>query len=337
MTPSQEHHLGPHDAVRVWDVQMPPIKADMVSGALVPTVGRVLVPALRQKTSRVTIEIHTDTGGGGGEKGGDDTEVVMEGLLRGKSMRHAKNEVLHDGEFAIMRIFRRKKKGGGLFGVFGGKEDEEGDEGTRICRMSILCCRSSREPSTHVHLAKLLYFSDVDDERSVSSFSLSGVDKEFADGMWTEDYFYSSDDVELLKHHRRTVGLKLGRGNDTKVRDLNFANEHEGMFSESAGASLRDRVANVALSLCYRPATTFCSILESLGKLEEGRGQRRVEAFKAGPHGDKIKDIGSKIQILVEIVSAVRLPVADLKSTDAYVTVHLGNRQLHKTDYLSNT
>jgi len=75
-----------------------------------------------------------------------------------------------------------------------------------------------------------LLLSDVDDEQSISSFSLSGVDKEFADGMWTEAYLYSADDIQLLGHHRRTVELKLGRGNDTKVRDLNFANEHEGTF-----------------------------------------------------------------------------------------------------------
>jgi hypothetical protein len=81
----------------------------------------------------------------------------------------------------------------------------------------------------------------------------------FADGMWTEAYFYSADDVELLKQHRRSVELKLGRGNDTKVRDLNFANKHEGM------SSFQDHVANVALSLCYHPAMKFCSILESLG------------------------------------------------------------------------
>jgi hypothetical protein len=127
MTPSQEHHLTPHDAVRDSDVKMPPIKADMVNGTLIPTVGHVLVPALRQKTSRVTIEIHTDTGGGdGGEKGGNDMEAVMGGLLRGNSMKHGENEVLHDKEFAVLRIFRRKKKSGGRFG---GKEDE----GNRIC------------------------------------------------------------------------------------------------------------------------------------------------------------------------------------------------------------
>jgi len=136
---SPEHRLTSHDVVRVWDVKMPPVKADMVNGTLLPTVGRVLVPALRQQKSRVTIEIHTDTGGEEKGRGDDSKAVVMEGLLRGKSLAvHEKNQVLHDEEFVIMRIFRRKKKGGGLlFGVFGGKEEEEDEEegtvATRIC------------------------------------------------------------------------------------------------------------------------------------------------------------------------------------------------------------
>jgi hypothetical protein len=36
------------------------------------------------------------------------------------------------------------------------------------------------------------------------------------------------DDIEVLKRHRHTVELKLGRGTHTKVRDLNFPNDHEG-------------------------------------------------------------------------------------------------------------
>ena len=124
--------------------------------------------------------------------------------------------------------------------------------------------------------------------------------------MWTEVYIYNLDGIEVLKSHRHTVELKVGQGKDTKVRDLVFANEHE--------------------------ATTFCDVLESLGKLQAGRAQRRLAKYMADPK-HKVRDISSNVQLLVEIVSAVRLPVADIVSTDAYVTVHLGKHKVHSTAY----
>lgn len=155
VTPSAETLLSPHDSVRVFDVKMPPITSDMVGGKLIPRVGHFLGPQLRQKRSRVSIEIHSDapqkqevndavTGVVEGLLRGDDAGTgVMEGLLRGQSVIHAKTEMLHDDEYFLMRIFRRaSKKGGGLFG--GHKEDDDKED---------------------------------DEERSVSSISLSGVDQ----------------------------------------------------------------------------------------------------------------------------------------------------------------
>lgn len=74
-----------------------------------------------------------------------------------------------------------------------------------------------------------------------------------------------------------------------------------------------------------------------MGKLEAGRAQRRLEAFQAGLQKNVIRNLGAKVELLVEIVSAVRLPVADLNSTDAYVSVYLGKDELHRTDQIPNT
>ena len=43
-----------------------------------------------------------------------------------------------------------------------------------------------------------------------------------------------------------------------------------------------------------------------------------------------------KIQLLVEIVSMTNLPVTDLLSTDAYVVVRLGAQEIHRTSVISN-
>lgn len=115
------------------------------------------------------------------------------------------------------------------------------------------------------------------------------------------------EDIEVLNHHHHTVELKLGRGNGTKVRDIIFANDDEAM--------------------------TFCDMHSPVS------GQARSRASPTQTRGllSKGKDLGSKVQLLVEVASAVRLPVADIASTDAYVTVHLGKNQVHKTDFWPNT
>jgi hypothetical protein len=44
----------------------------------------------------------------------------------------------------------------------------------------------------------------------------------------------------------------------------------------------------------------------------------------------------SEINLLIEIVSATDLPIADLKSTDPYVVVYLGRQRIHKTQHISS-
>jgi Ca2+-dependent lipid-binding protein len=43
------------------------------------------------------------------------------------------------------------------------------------------------------------------------------------------------------------------------------------------------------------------------------------------------------VNILVEIVSATDLPIADMKSTDPYIVVYLGKQEVHRTKPISNT
>ncbi len=78
----------------------------------------------------------------------------------------------------------------------------------------------------------------------------------------------------VLNHHHHTVELKLGRGNGTKVRDIIFANDDDAM-------------------------TSAIFSRQSLGKLEAGQAQRRLDDYLS-----KGKDLGSKVLLLVEVVSA---------------------------------
>jgi hypothetical protein len=96
-------------------------------------------------------------------------------------------------------------------------------------------------------------------------------------------------------------------------------------------------------------AQEFQEELNKLGALIKERAQARLEAFKRNqasttksikrmsrslsvdlsPNGD--------INLLVEIVSATDLPIADRNSTDPYVIVFMGKQEIHRTPYLTKT
>ena len=43
------------------------------------------------------------------------------------------------------------------------------------------------------------------------------------------------------------------------------------------------------------------------------------------------------IRLLIDICSAIELPVTDLLSTDAYVIVRLGSKEVHRTKVIPNS
>ncbi len=49
------------------------------------------------------------------------------------------------------------------------------------------------------------------------------------------------------------------------------------------------------------------------------------------------KSASGKIQLLIEIVSALNVPVGDLFSSDPYVIVRMGDKEVHRTDYIPRT
>lgn len=92
-------------ATRVWDVKMPPAKKTMVGGRLVPTMGGTVGSMLLQKKRRISVEIHVKDG-----EANQDPSInpqVMEGLLRGESMREMSDNVeLREGESVIVRLLK---------------------------------------------------------------------------------------------------------------------------------------------------------------------------------------------------------------------------------------
>lgn len=165
------------------------------------------------------------------------------------------------------------------------------------------------------------------------SVSTIGEDDSDDNKEWRLHSHFRSDDLEILKVHGRTVEIKLGSGHETIIRDLKFDNEDH--------------------------ATKFRDIITKTKNLERERTQRQVAKYRAANvkkspqagEGDETmqqspRDIsetvmeegdGAHIKILVEIVSATDLPIADITSTDAYIIVRFKGKEIHRTRVISKT
>jgi C2 domain len=69
--------------------------------------------------------------------------------------------------------------------------------------------------------------------------------------------------------------------------------------------------------------------------LQSKRTAQRVLDFHALTPDSK--EDTSRIQLLVEIVSGIRLPIADGSASDPYVIVRMGAEEVHRTKPIHNT
>lgn len=167
---------------------------------------------------------------------------------------------------------------------------------------------------------------EISDDVSVDESVTSDADV-FSDDVaadWREHRSYKLEDVSILKSNGKVIEHKTGKGNDTIVRDLKF-----------------ERLEDAA---------NFIKIYNQMVALEQQRTKRHIARYKDLKHqtATSAKELDTrgtvegmqsddKINILVEIVSASDLLAADMVSSDPYVKVLLGGKQVHKTDYISNT
>jgi hypothetical protein len=162
--------------------------------------------------------------------------------------------------------------------------------------------------------------SEGDDHSLAETLPAFGVEQ--GDPNMKEHGRYKLEDIGILKTAGKVVELRLGHGNETVVRDIKF---------ESADDAL-----------------SFQQLLEHMHQLERDRTQKQVALYKdklrstppTSPSGSKqvvgLEDNVSSINLLVEIVSASNLPVADMFTSDAYVVVHMGGNEIHRTKVISS-
>lgn len=133
--------------------------------------------------------------------------------------------------------------------------------------------------------------------------------------MWTQAHIYDLDDVHILKSRRGGhCQIKFGHASDTQVREVNFDSEKE--------------------------ASSFRQVIDHLRDLQSKRTEQRVRQFRTASPDSKPGSPSastSQIQLLIEIVSGTRLPIADGSSSDPYVIVRMAGEEVHRTKPLYNT
>lgn len=129
----------------------------------------------------------------------------------------------------------------------------------------------------------------------------------------------------IFKSSGRVCEVKLGSSSEVIVRDIKFDSEED--------------------------RTSFEKVMDKLSTLERERAHRRVTAYKDKDRKPQkelnwalkeralsMRDEGIEtINLLVEIVSAIDIPVADVYSSDAYVIVRMGGKEVHRTGVISKS
>lgn len=78
---------------------------------------------------------------------------------------------------------------------------------------------------------------------------------------------------------------------------------------------------------------------ERLSAYQKKQEETKAKLAEASPISNLTRTLSldSHVNILVEIVSATDLPIADMKSTDPYIVVYLGKQEVHRTKPISKT
>lgn len=119
--------------------------------------------------------------------------------------------------------------------------------------------------------------------------------------------------MDLKNLDSRKVEIEIGVGKDVLVREFNFETPHD--------------------------VETFAKTFDKMKELMHERGNRLAAEHLINP-SEKQKtelNLDDSVNLLIEIVSATNLPIADVSSSDPYVIVEDGKKQWHKTGVVSQT
>jgi hypothetical protein len=176
-----------------------------------------------------------------------------------------------------------------------------------------------------------------DDYSSLGHESFEEEEEESQYEGWMEYRHYTLEEIDKeTSPNDKTWVASMGRTSTREVREFHFETAEEGTYLRCMCAY--NGLLNISNSL-LSIATAFKDTLEQLRSQVKDRSDAYLEAFRISQikdHSIALKPVdaekdGDQLQILVEIVSATDLPIADHKTSDPYTICYLGKEEIHRT------
>ena len=294
----------------------------MVGGHLVPTV-RGKVQFMANKPRRISLQVHgpaamattgSASGSASASASGSASTIessslssspikknLMQSLLQGKAPEtDLELQVLQDHESAYLRVL---------------KETKDHNNNNTTTTAAAAGKRARDDSSTG---------SSIQDKVSALGILAPGDDNS---QQWTERGCYKLEDVTILKTTGRTCEVKFGSANEVIVRDIKFESEKDRISFQKVMAAMaalvRERAQRQAQAYKTQKKTTAGTAIPSAQLSYQTR---------ALPGLEEGNEVAENINLLVEIVSAMNIPAADLfSSSDAYVIVRMAGKEVHRT------
>jgi len=331
-------------SLRYWDVGISHTKRYMVAGHFVPSIRGAVLPFMSKKR-RITIELYEPAPPGSPVDAHHvaETKQLFGQLLKGISSSSLMQFVtMGDNDFDAFRIMKPERP----------KENEDDDDdgdGHSVASMSV----SSVDHSV------------VDDDLDFEDSSIR----------WKERFRCRLDTVEVLNPTGRSCDLQMGSDDSAILKTIHFESKNDFqtfMKVLEQMNRLREERARRLANTYLTPKTTppkpeartpffaFSSPKSpkdandashqthdiTIGDSQEEttvdfQPAPAIVGHKKTPRVDDSRDPenpdNSAIQILVEIVAAYNLPIADITTSDPYVEVFDGTREIHATDVVHST
>eukprot|EP00934_Nitzschia_sp_Nitz4_P000987 Nitzschia sp. Nitz4//scaffold248_size28759//12858//16752//NITZ4_008109-RA/size28759-snap-gene-0.10-mRNA-1//-1//CDS//3329543992//987//frame0 len=327
--------------LRYWDVVMSPTKRYMLAGRMVPSLKNAAI-GLFMKKRRITVEIYRpNINTAVAENNNTRTRKMFGELLKGISSSSLMEVAdIGDNDLIAFRILKPKKRKAGA------QEDEDS---------------SHNEGDWDSHSISSMSFT------STGRDSDDDLDVEDSHTRWKERYRFRLDTVQVVAQtSAKGCDLQMGSASGVVVKTINFESSAEMQTFLKVLNQMRQLQAKRSARLArgYRESiaqSTFSTKKKEGGvvfwnKGSESPSKKIVEtsddSAPSSPEGLRDPNlslsIGSdletgtissddRVRILVEIVSATNLPIADIVSSDPYVKVLDSKVEVHRTKVLAKT
>jgi hypothetical protein len=360
--------------IRSWDVTMPPVKKYKMGGRMIPgvknTMNKVTLGKVLNKKRRITIELYkkattlsSEQQPTINENGEERERRIFSKLYRKASVSNVMSTMddedlppLDDEDYVIFRILKQvKHKGEHSTSMFSDDDDDDSQS---------TASRHLPNGSLEAHSLTTYNITDYGDGYDEAEFTFR----------WKERYRTRLSCMEIQNVHPRMIEVQLGVGDDVILRDFCFDNPHEvetfikvfekmlelqhergsrlAMNHQQQTTQTQDGYNNMNMMSNYKSRGGVLGTTpenEPIGDDGGGGGGQpnqstpTIDNHRTGSFGGLFsskkenKPPPNSVNLLIEIVSATNLPIADLTSSDPYVCVEDGRTEWHRTGVISKS